>query len=67
MDFIKVIRDGHIGTIVLDNPKKKNALSSDLVNGLIDALKQLEDSAARVVILRAPPGGKVWSAGHDVG
>lgn len=31
MGFIKLVRDGHIGTIVLDRPQKLNALSHDLV------------------------------------
>jgi methylmalonyl-CoA decarboxylase len=34
---------------------------------VVAALQRLEEAAARVVILRAPPGAKVWSAGHDVG
>lgn len=67
MDFIKLVRDGHIGTIVLDRPKKLNALSHDLVAEIIDALHQLDEAAARVVILRALAGARVWSAGHDVG
>ncbi|MDP2823071.1 MAG: methylmalonyl-CoA decarboxylase [Sulfuritalea sp.] len=67
MDFVKQTQDGHIGTIVLDNPKKLNALSHDLVAGIVDALQRLQEAEARVVILRAQPGAKVWSAGHDVG
>ena len=67
MDCIKLTRDGHIGTIALDNPKKLNALSHELVTRIIDALRQLAEADARVVILRAQPGAKVWSAGHDVG
>ena len=67
MDFIKLTQDGYIGTITLDNPKKLNALSHGLVTAVIDALQQLEKAEARVVILRAHSGAKVWSAGHDVG
>ena len=67
MDLIKLSQDGHIGVVALDNPRKLNALSHELVTGIIDALKQLEEAGARVVILRAQPGSKVWSAGHDVG
>ena len=67
MDFIKLTQDGYSGTITLDNPKKLNALSHGLVTAVIDALQQLEKAEARVVILRAHSGAKVWSAGHDVG
>jgi methylmalonyl-CoA decarboxylase len=67
VDFIKLTQDGYSGTITLDNPKKLNALSHGLVTAVIDALQQLEKAEARVVILRAHSGAKVWSAGHDVG
>ena len=67
MNYSGLERDGHLGTITLDNPKKLNALSHELVNEVIAALQELEQGEARVVILRARPGAKVWSAGHDVG
>ena len=67
MKHIEITQDGHLGTITLDNPKKLNALSHDLVAEVISALQALEQAAARVAILRARPGVKVWSAGHDVG
>jgi methylmalonyl-CoA decarboxylase len=67
LKHIEMTQDGHLGTITLDNPKKLNALSHDLVAAVIDALRQLDEGGARVVILRAQPGAKVWSAGHDVG
>lgn len=58
--------DGDIGTITLNNPAKHNALSEPLVHGLIQALEDFKQRKLRVVILRALPGAKVWSAGHDV-
>lgn len=66
MNLIRMTEDGHIGTIWLDNPTKLNALSHQLVEEVMEALKHLENTKARVVILRAQPGSKVWSAGHDV-
>lgn len=56
----------NIGTITLDNPGKHNALGAPLINHLLDALADLNEAGARVIILRAHPGAKVWSAGHDV-
>ena len=56
----------HIGVITLLNPQKRNALSKELINDLCAALEQMRRQEIRVVILRAPAGSKVFSAGHDV-
>lgn len=66
MRFVELSRNGPIGTITLDNPKKLNALSESLVHQVIDGLREFEAEAMRVVILRARPGVKVWSTGHDI-
>jgi methylmalonyl-CoA decarboxylase len=58
--------DGHIGTITLHNPEKRNALSHKIIASVIAALDGFEAVDVRVVILRARPGVKVWSSGHDV-
>jgi methylmalonyl-CoA decarboxylase len=58
--------DGQIGTIVLDNPEKRNALSHDLIEAVIEAFEAFAAADVRVVILRAQSGVKVWSSGHDV-
>ncbi|WP_139557828.1 methylmalonyl-CoA decarboxylase [Methylotetracoccus oryzae] len=55
-----------IGTITLNHQEKRNALSSQLIDEVMAALKDFVDAGARVVVLRAAPGVKVWSAGHDV-
>ncbi len=56
----------HVGTITLNHKEKLNALSAELVQGIIAALADFRDRKVRVVILRAKSGVKVWSAGHDV-
>jgi methylmalonyl-CoA decarboxylase len=56
----------HIGTITLNNPAKRNALGEALVKELLAALDHFKARKARVAILRAESGVKVWSAGHDV-
>ncbi|HQR72628.1 MAG TPA: methylmalonyl-CoA decarboxylase [Burkholderiaceae bacterium] len=58
--------DGFVGTITLNKPEKRNALSEALVQGIIGALEDFKARNVRAVILRALPGAKVWSAGHDV-
>ena len=66
MNFIKVTHDANITTICLNNPPKHNALSHALVTEVMESFQQLDGANSRVVILRAQPGSKVWSAGHDV-
>ncbi len=58
--------DGAVGTIILDNPERRNALSAELIANVVGALQRFADEHARVVVLRAQPGTTVWSAGHDV-
>lgn len=64
--YLSTTVSGLTGTIVLDNPAKRNALSSAVIDGIVDALEAFEEQGVRTVILRARPGAKVWSAGHDV-
>ena len=56
----------NIGVITLDNPEKRNCLSTELIDDLCAALEQMRQQEVRVVILRAPAGSKVFSSGHDV-
>ncbi|MDG4555078.1 MAG: methylmalonyl-CoA decarboxylase [Candidatus Competibacter sp.] len=56
-----------IGTIVMNHPQKRNALSEALIDDITAALESFRARRLRVAILRAPAGVKVWSAGHDVG
>ncbi len=67
MSLITTRQEGAIGTITLDNPAKRNALSEALIEEIIAALGEFRTHRARVVVLRARPGVQVWSAGHDVG
>ena len=56
-----------IGNITLNNPGKHNSLSTALIEEFCAALEKMREEEARVVILRAPAGSKVFSAGHDIG
>ncbi len=56
-----------IGTIILNRPEKRNALSRALIDEVIAALAEFETCDARVIILGATVIGGVWSAGHDIG
>lgn len=55
-----------IGTITLNQPAKRNALSQALVEEFLAALADFQKGAARAVIVRAAADAKVWSAGHDI-
>ncbi len=58
--------EGWIGTICLDHPSKRNALSAALVADVANALESFAAARVRAVVLRARPGVKIWSSGHDV-
>ena len=60
------LRGSNIGTVTMNNPHRANCLSSELVSGILSALDEFEKAAVRVVILRAYPKAKIWSAGHNM-
>ena len=55
-----------IGTITLDHDAKRNALSRALIAEFTHVLHTFRAAKTRVVVVRARPGAKVWSAGHDL-
>ncbi len=66
MEFLlKEIKDG-IGVLTLNNPARRNALSIELCGEMVAALDDFETKNVPVIILRAAPGARVWSAGHDI-
>jgi methylmalonyl-CoA decarboxylase len=67
MPLIDCAFENSIGTLVMNNAAKRNALSEALIVELKAALADLRERQARAVVLRAPRGCKVWSAGHDIG
>lgn len=66
MPLVETKRDGAVATIILDRPSRRNALSTDLVDAIVEALGCFAQEKARAIVLRARPGAAVWSAGHDV-
>ena len=66
MKYITVDLSEFIGTITLNHDRKRNALGRGLINEVIKALNDLVYRQARVIVLRANKGAKVWSAGYDV-
>jgi len=66
MSLIITSYNDHIGTITLNHARKRNSLSNELLNELIEALQLFEKRKARAVIIRAEQGVKVWSSGFDI-
>ena len=57
---------GLVTHVTMRNTGKHNAFNAVMSAELVDALSQAEQARSRAVILRAEPGVKVWSAGHDI-
>jgi methylmalonyl-CoA decarboxylase len=66
MSIMRCELDGKLAVITMSNPSKRNVLSEVMIGGIIEGLREAEKAKVRSVILRAEPGCKVWSAGHDV-
>lgn len=57
--------EGGVATITLNQPDKRNALSHEMLDDLVDAFgRAKDDPATRVVVLTG--AGKVFSAGGDL-
>ena len=66
MAFILTEKRDSTGIITLNHAEKRNALSETLIEEITSALEGFRALEIRAVVLRAQPGVKVWSAGHDV-
>jgi methylmalonyl-CoA decarboxylase len=66
MAIINTQLQENIGTITFNNPKQRNVLSKELINEVLQSIGALQKGKMRVLVIRALPGSKVWSAGHDV-
>src|SRR5579871_5764770 len=64
-EAILVEREAPVATITMNRPERRNALSVDMMQELIDAFKALSrDKEVRAIILAA--NGPAYSAGHDL-
>jgi methylmalonyl-CoA decarboxylase len=66
MPLIETAFAAQVGTITLSNPARRNVLNEALIEEITASLDDLRRRSARAVVLRASPGCKVWSAGHDI-
>lgn len=62
---LRVSTEGHVRTLELDRPEKRNALNRQLMSALNDALNDIEgDPAVRAVVIVGR--GPLFSAGADI-
>ncbi len=61
---LRVGYDGAQATLTLNRPEKRNAISPEMVEELVAALKELESNDSRVVIITG--AGKAFCAGMDL-
>jgi methylglutaconyl-CoA hydratase len=61
---VQLAYDSGIATITLNRPDKRNAISFELIDDLLGALKKVETSDAIVLIVTG--AGKAFSAGMDL-
>ncbi len=61
---IQLAYDGPVGTITLNRPDKRNAISFELIDDLLEALDEVEKSDAIVLILTG--AGKAFCSGMDL-
>ena len=65
-EYVRVEREPPIATVLLDRPKQLNALSSELMGQVVDALRELDaDPEIRCIVV----GGseQAFAAGADIG
>jgi methylmalonyl-CoA decarboxylase len=65
-DIVRTDMAGRVGVITLDDQRKRNAIGARMADGVVTALESLRAQGVRAIVLRAAPGMKVWSAGHDI-
>lgn len=63
--IITSVKD-RIGTLQFNHSNKLNCLSHALMDEMMGALHSLVTDDCSVLVIRAEPGVKVWSAGHDI-
>lgn len=66
MPLTKSIIEDNIGTIFLDNYKKRNVFSSAFIHEFLINLNHIKEQKVKVVVIRTEGMHSVWSAGHDV-
>jgi methylmalonyl-CoA decarboxylase len=64
--YFSIESHGQVRSITMTNAGKHNSFNAVMSADLIELLNAAVTEGIRVVLLRAEPGVKVWSAGHDI-
>lgn len=64
--YVNIEIKGRVGIIEFNYGQKLNALSECFIHDILNAFIDLDIPEIRCVVLRAPEGTKVFSAGHDI-
>jgi enoyl-CoA hydratase len=62
--MIGVTRDGHVLTLEMQRPERRNALNAELVDGLREAIEKAASEDVRAIVLTGQ--GHVFSSGADL-
>ncbi|GAT12759.1 enoyl-CoA hydratase [Mycolicibacterium novocastrense] len=62
--MIGVTRDGHVMTLEMQRPERRNALNAELVDGLREAIEKATAEDVRAIVLTGQ--GHVFSSGADL-
>jgi enoyl-CoA hydratase len=63
--IVLVERDGRVGIVTMNRPKQLNALSSELMGSVVDALRELDaDKEVRAIVLAGSE--RAFAAGADI-
>lgn len=65
--LLQVHKKNYLATLILNRPEKKNSLSPELVNVLLQTVEELSaDDDIRTMVIRGA-GNKAFCAGYDIG
>ena len=58
--------DRGLATITLNRDEKRNAISLEMAEALLNAFERAHQDHGRLIVVRANSGVQVWCAGHDL-
>jgi enoyl-CoA hydratase len=66
MAEIRIRKDGHVGTVVISNPEKHNAMTVQMWQDLTHAIEQLDADGEVAVIVLKGEGTQAFVSGADI-
>jgi len=66
MKYINTSHNNKIGIVTFNNDRRRNSLSYEMIEEIIQAFEEFAELDTRVIIIKSKPEAKVWSAGLDI-